>query len=310
MQIGFFQTPVTARPQYIALLTLLAAGLLLGVTTNMARLAHSLAIQPLPYLTWSLLGAAAILFAVSVARGEAGSLNRRTLEYFVVAGFLTSAAANLIFFNAVARLGVSFVAMMIALPPLFTYVGALLLRMERFSWRRVAGVLLALAGTALLVVNRWVAREADIAWLLLTLMGPVLLAAGNLYRSRRWPTGASPQSLAPGMLIAASALLVVYAVVAGESLQVSLNGVTGVLLIAVQSIFFAAQFLLMFILQRVGGPVFLSLMGGVSAILGVPMALWLFSEPMLPGFVTSAILVAMGIACLLATRQPNPQSPA
>lgn len=296
------------RRRYFALFALLAAGLLLGLTTNLARLAHTLAIPPLPYLTWSLLGAALILFGVSVIRGEAGRLNRRTLEYFVIAGFLTSAGANLIFFNAVARLGVSFVAMMIALPPLFTYVGALVLRMERFSWQRVTGVLLALVGTVLLVVNRWLGREANIAWMLLTLMGPVLLAAGNLYRSQRWPVGASPQSLAPGMLVAASGLLIAYALIAGESLVVSLSGVVSVLLIAVQSLLFAAQFLLMFVLQRAGGPVFLSLMGGVSAIFGVPVALWLFNEPVMPGFVTSALLVASGTVCLLVARPPAPQS--
>lgn len=48
------------RPQ-IALAALIGAGLLLGVSTNLAKIAHGTGVAPLAYLSWSLAGAALLL---------------------------------------------------------------------------------------------------------------------------------------------------------------------------------------------------------------------------------------------------------
>lgn len=249
---------------YLAVVVLLGAGMLLGVTTNLAKVANGIGISPLAYLTWSMTGATLLLAIVSCLRGHRAAVTRRSVEYFVIAGFLSAAGSNLIFFNAIPHLGVSFIALMFSLPPLMTYAGALILRMEQFCWWRAAGVLLALAGTAILVLSRWAAPDIDHFWIGLALLGPVLLAAGNLYRTLRWPPGATAESLAPGMLTAAVGILLLFALVFDRSLSIPIESSYALLLIAGQAVVSAGQFLLMFVLQKTGGPVFLSLMGGVS----------------------------------------------
>lgn len=77
-------------------------------------------------------------------------------------------------------------ALIITLPPLLTYVGALALNMERFQVLRAAGVVAALAGAATLAFHKLSAPDADYLWIPLALIGPVLLATGNLYRTLRW----------------------------------------------------------------------------------------------------------------------------
>lgn len=288
-----------ARLEYAAPAALLGAGLLLAVTTNLAKVAQGSGVTPLAYLTWSLAGAAVLLATVALVRGQMSSMSLRSLEYYIVAGFLTVAGTNLIFFTVVTRLGVGFVALMLSLPPVLTYAGALMLRMEKFCRWRAAGVTLALAGTALLVLRKWAAPDADPAWIALALIGPVLLAAGNIYRTRRWPPGASAQSLAPGMLLGAIVFLVLFSQLPGFTLGVPDEDSTAVRMIALQSLVFAGQFLLLFVLQKAGGPVFLSLMGGVGAIFGVPIATILLAEPLLPAFLPSASLIAAGIVCML-----------
>ncbi|MBA57345.1 MAG: hypothetical protein CMK89_23095 [Pseudomonadales bacterium] len=291
------------KPHPLALIALLIAGLLLGLTTNLVKVANRWDISPLSYLTWSMIGASVLLSGYSMWRRQIPKLTPQTLEYFFVSSLLTTVAANLIFFKAVPRLGVSFVAMMIALPPLLTYAGALLFRMERFCWRRASGVSLALVGTGLLVVKQWSVPQADPAWIVLTLLGPVLLALGNLYRTRRWPPGESSEALAPGMLITGSGLLIIYALMTEYPLPLPLVDIYTVTLIAIQSAVFAGQFLLMFVVQKQGGPVFLSLMGAVSAVFAVPIAMGILGEPMLPGITISALLVAGGIIGLLVGEQ-------
>jgi drug/metabolite transporter (DMT)-like permease len=304
--------PPRRRQRHAALAALLGAGLLLGITTNLAKVAHGIGIAPLAYLTWSLAGAALLLATVASLRGQKAKLDRRSLEYFVIAGFLTTAGSNLIFFNAVPHLGVSFIALMFSLPPLLTYSAALIMRMERFCWWRAGGVVLALAGTALLVFRQWTSSNADPTWIAAALLGPVLLSMGNIYRTRRWPPEASAESLAPGMLMGAIGILIVFSLVFDRSLGIPGGTPYPVMLISVQAIVFAGQFLLLFVLQKSGGPVFLSLMGGVSALFGVPIAMLLLSEPMLPAFLPSATLIAAGIFAMLlgvkACGQPTTRS--
>lgn len=290
---------VAGRSPHRALFALLGAGLLLGVTTNLAKVAGGQGLTPLAYLLWSLVGAAFILLCVSHLRGQRTQISRPYVVYCLVAALLTVAGSNLIFFTAVGHLGVSFIALMFALPPLLTYAGALLLRMETFCAWRAAGVVLALAGTAYLVLQQWAAPNSHGVWILLALLGPVILSAGNLYRTRHWPEGASAEALAPGMLVGAIALLLMFALVSGTSVDLPSENRTALPLVAGQAVIFAGQFFLLFVLQREGGPVFLSLMGGVSAVFGVPIAVFLLAEPALPAFLPSAALIATGIGCML-----------
>lgn len=291
--------PVPRYRLYIAPAVLLATGFLLAISTNLAKIAQGIGFTPLAYLVWSLAGATFILTVVSRLRGAPISLNKRTLEYFIVSGFLTTAATNLIFFSAVNHLGVSFVALLMALPPLLTYAGALLLHIERFCWWRALGVTLALVGTLLLVIQKWTSPDTDPVRIMITLIGPILLAAGNLYRTLRWPSGASPESLVPGMLLSSVVMLMFFSLLPGWSLGIPTRNSNALSLIALQASVFSGQFLLLFALQKLGGPVFLSLLGGVSAIFSVPIAMLLLNEPAIPTFFTSALFVATGIGCML-----------
>ena len=304
-------SPLGADPAR-AVLFLVVTGALLGTSTNLAKVATGRGIDPLAFLAWSIMGAAVLLGLLTLARGIRPPSNARAIEYYAVAAFVTVAASNLIFFAAVPRVGASFVALAIAFPPLLTYLGALALRMERVSALRAAGVALALAGAALLAWLKLRAPNAATGWVLLTLVGPVLLAIGNLYRTLRWPPGASAESLAPGMLAAAALMLLLAGVLPGLTLRLPVEG-AALALVVVQALVFAGQFLGLFALQRAGGPVLLSLLGAVGAIVGVPVAIGLLGEAPPPGLVPASILIAAGIALVtwggLRAAHPDRRTP-
>lgn len=296
-------TPGTAGGPLVPLLCLLGAGALLGLSTDLAKLAGEAGLSPLAFLTWSVVGAALVLTAIGGTRGRLPTLTCRTVEYFVVAAFVSLAAPTLIFFSAVPHVGVSFVALSIAFPPLYTYLGALLLKMERFDPRRAAGVALALAGSALIAALALSEPDAPTAWIAITLCGPVLLAVGNIYRTRRWPPGSTPDQLAPGMLGAAAVMLLLVGAVPGFTLAVPWTGPGPVLLIVAQAAVFAAQYLLYFMLQQRGGPVYLSLLGSVAAIVGSAIAIALLGEDPPQGLAVGGVLIAGGIAMVAGGRR-------
>ncbi len=280
----------------VPLLCLLAGGSLMGLSTNLAKLAGKLGLHPLAFLFWSVVGAAVILMAVAALRRDLPPLNGRAIEYYLVSALVGVAGSNLIFFSAVPHVGAGFVALIIALPSLFTYVGALALKMERFQTIRAAGVAAALAGAVVLALRKFSTPDADGFWIMLALAGPVLLAIGNLYRTLRWPTGVSADALAPGVLIAAAVMLLAAGLLPGFSLAAPMSRSLPLLLIAVQAVVFAGVFLLLFLLQKTGGPVLLSLLGSVAAIVGVPVAIFLQGEAPPEGLLLGATLIATGVA--------------
>lgn len=290
--------PTRSRTWLTPLLCLLSGGTLLGLSTNLAKLAGETHLPPLAFLCWSITGAAIALMVVAALRRNLPPVNTRTLEYYAVSALVGVAGSNLIFFSAVPHVGAGFVALTISLPPLLTYVGALALKMERFQIVRATGVAAALAGVGVLAARKLSAPDADVFWILLALVGPILLAIGNLYRTRRWPEGVSADALAPGMLVAAAMMLMGAGLLPGFSLSVPMDQPLPLVLIAAQSVVFAGMFLLLFLLQRTGGPVLLSLLGAVGALVGVPVAIFLQGEAPPGGLYLGAALIAAGVALL------------
>ena len=279
----------------IPLLCLLAGGALIGISTNLAKYAGEIGLTPLAFLFWSITVAAFILSTYAFLRHELPPLSKPTLSYYLIAALVSVAGSNLIFFSAVPQVGASFVALTISLPPLLTYLAAIILRIEPFTKLRALGVVTALAGAGVLAVRKFAAPDASIFWIVLTLCGPVLLAIGNIYRTLYWPDNLAPSALAPGMLIAASMLLALVSIVPHYSLAVPMTELLAFGLIAIQAFVFAGQFLLLFLLQKTGGPVLLSLLGAVGAVVGVPVAIFLQGESPPEGLFLGASLIALGV---------------
>lgn len=283
----------------VPLICLLVGGALFGISTNLAKYAGEISLAPLAFLFWSITGAAIILLAIALLRHELPPLNARSFEYYFVAALVSVAGSNLIIFSAVPHVGAGFVALIITLSPLLTYLGALVLRMERFQIIRAFGVAAALAGAGVLAARKFSTLDASVFWILIALCGPVLLAIGNIYRTLRWPKGASPNALAPGMLIAAVILLGATSLLPNFSLSIPMGNLLPLGLIIFQAFIFAGQFLLLFLLQKTGGPVLLSLLGSVGAVVGVPVAVILQGEAPPDGLILGASLIALGIVLVV-----------
>src|SRR3546814_749462 len=76
--------PARKRVCLASLVCLLSGGSLLGLSTNLAKLADQAHLPPLAFLCWSIIGAAFVLMLVSALRRDLPPVNRRTLEYYAV----------------------------------------------------------------------------------------------------------------------------------------------------------------------------------------------------------------------------------
>ena len=146
----------------------------------------------------------------------------------------------------------------------------------------------------LLALGKLHGGDSPTLWVLAALSVPVFLALGNIYRARYWPSGATPLSLAPGMLLGGAVLLVATAAL-GVDFTPRLDSTLAVALLVAQMLLFAAVYALFFILQNLAGTVFLSQIGSVAAITGAAMAIGLFGEQGSLSMLLAALCIVGGV---------------
>ncbi len=265
------------------------------------KLATAAGWHPLAFLFWSLVGSGAILTALAIHSGNPPRLARRTLLYNLGSGLLSAMLPNALFFAAIPHVGAGFVALGFAFPPLLSYLLALGLKMERFRALRAAGLALAFAGVVALVATKVSLGGVGLGWIAVALAAPFFVAGGNIFRSLYWPRGATPLSLAPGMLVAAALTLLPYLALAGVPFAPSLDA-TALALLAIQIAVFTATYSLIFALQALAGPVYLSQIGSVGAAAGAVIAVAVLGEPARPGLVVATLAILAGAFLVNRTR--------
>ncbi|TBU98884.1 EamA/RhaT family transporter [Stutzerimonas kirkiae] len=289
---------------WLPLLLLVSTGGLMGLTNNLVKQAVASGWQPLSFLMLSLLGSGLLLALLAVARGEYPGLRKQHFRYYLVAALLSASLPHSLLFSAVTHTGAGFASICLAFPPLFTYLMALSLNMERLRPLRLAGLLLGLLGAVLLTLDKFAGANPS-PWALALLCTPVLLALGNIYRTRHWPAGASPLSLAPGMLLAAALQLLPVVLLGGAPWLPEQGGRAVPAQLAAQTALFALTYALFFLLQRIAGPVYLSQVGAVAAIAGTAIAVGLLGESASPAMLL-ALLAVIGGVLLVSLNPPTP----
>lgn len=283
-----------SRP-WLSLFLLLAVGGLLGLIGNVAKLAAASGWPPVALLLWSLLGAGGLLCLLALTRGEAPSLRRPYLRYYLISGLVSISLPNALLFSAIPHVGAGFASLCLAFPPLLTYALALALRMEGLQRLRLLGILVGLAGSLILALSKLGSADSPLLWVLATLVMPVFLTIGNIYRSRHWPVGARPLQLAPGMLLAGALLLVPLGLF-GVELRPIWGQPTAGWWLAAEVLLFAGMYALFFVLQKVAGAVYLSQIGSVTAITGAAVAVFLLGEQGSLAMLLAVLCTTAGVA--------------
>jgi drug/metabolite transporter (DMT)-like permease len=242
------------------------------------------------------MGASLALGLVLVLTRRAVPLQARHLRYYTLSAAISFVAPNLLVFAAIPRIGAGFAAVMYTLSPVLTLAFAAALRLRRLDVPGVLGIATGLAGALIIVLSRGqVDQPGDPVWIGIALLIPVLLAAGNTYRTIDWPAQADPLSLAVGSNAFAAGMLLAIGLASGG--PGTLTPLLGAMpLTAVQVLTSAGMFALFFRLQQIGGPVFLSQIGYVSAAVGLVMGTLVLGEHYPVTTWLGAVVVAAGIA--------------
>ncbi len=296
-------------------LLLLIAGSLLATTLIFSRLASDEGAAMLWFLSLVMGGAGLVLYAVVLITGKATGSFRSLFRYSLIAGCFQALPMAMAYLS-VGHVGAGYIALAYAFPLLMTYLLALLFRMEGFRLMRTLGVAVALAGGLMLAQGKYdglAAGSEAMGWVVIASVIPVIVAGGNLFRTRFWPKGAAPLHLAAMMLMMASLVSLPFALMfEGTAGLAGLAASPTLVIFTLANIaLFALQFVAYFQLQLLAGPVYMSQIGSVSAAVGTPVAVIMLGETLPPAFPVAVLLIVAGAILFqirLSRRGPVPTS--
>ena len=285
---------------------LVATGALLGLSLPFGRIATAAGV---PAALWAFVisaGAGGVLLAGILLRGRIIRVTPRRLRYFIISASVSYAAPNLLMFSVMPHLGAGYTGIMFTLSPLVTLVFSILLGVRRPNAMGIAGVIVGFTGALMVATTRGEAgAPADMFWVVLGLLIPVSLAAGNIYRTIDWAEATGPIELAAGSHLAAAAMLLAGLGATSEWSSFALLP-NMPWLVAAQVISAAAMVALLFRLQQVGGPVYLSQIGYVGAAVALLSGMMFLGESYQWLTWLGAFVIGMGI--ILTTKAQIDQS--
>ena len=285
---------------------LLVTGLAFGCNFPFGKLAAEAGINPALWAAVICLGAGLTVLAAA-SLFETSPAVPGMARYAATSGLISNVIPLVLTFAAIPHIGSGLAAILVATSPVTTALLSMLLKVRPPGLLGLLGIAVGLAGALIIIAARHAGFEGgDSRWLFLAALIPVLLGAGNVYRSMAWPRGAAPMRLGAVINLAAVPPLLLIALLWGGVSLAPLLAVPG--LVAAQLAASTVMYLTFFRLQAVGGPTYLSQIGYVAAVLGVGVGVAFLGERYPPLVWAGIAVVATGIALttwaqLLAARR-------
>lgn len=271
---------------------LLINGFLIALMLALSKTATSQGMPAITYAFWQTLLAGFILLLRSGPPQVL--LKKRLTTYFLISGLAGIAIPNTTAFYLVTKLGAGFTGIMYALPPIFTFLIAASMGLEKRRWQKLIGLSIAVVACGWIVLQRHAdMSESNPAWYILGILIPVALSIGNVYRSVAWPAQMGPTALAAGTLLASAASLGVFALITGTPLLPDTTTTDVLAIVVVQGVVTALAYLCAFEIQRRSDPVFFSQLGTVAAVFGLLIGVIWFGEEY-------SMMIWLGVAMVIA----------
>lgn len=284
---------------------LVVTGALIGLNFPLGKLGAEAGVAP---ALWALLiaaGGALALWPVLYVRGALGRPSRRVLRYAAVTALVSFVGPNLLLFTVIPHTGAGYAGLMFALSPVFTVLFAGVCRLRTPGRLGLVGIALGLAGAVTVSLTRGADPAGPgVGWLLLAMLIPVSLAAGNVYRTVDWPPSTSGNVLAFWGQLFSGSILVLWLLATEGRVAVETLAPVGTAAL-MQMVAAAMSFPVLFRLQQTGGPVLFSQIGYVAAAVGLVVATVFLGEryALLTWLGAALIAVGIGVTVLAQWRE-------
>ena len=262
-------------------------------------------VNPYGYAFWQSFGPFVILLCIQTVRGELW-LEKAGAVYALLCGVFGIVIPNLLIYFAAAHIPSGLLTVLANLSPIFTYPLALAFGDEKFSISRLLLILLGLIGVALIVIPNTHSLTLDLgsALLYLALLIPFSYAFSAVYLSRFHPGRGSVLNYALWMLMVSTLCVSPLTVIQQGYYPLSLHDFnSGLILLEV--FLSTLGYILLFVIIKMVGSVYYSLVNAIAALTGVIYGYFIFKQQFSISTYTAIGIILLVIIGMTYTQYRN-----
>jgi drug/metabolite transporter (DMT)-like permease len=205
--------------RWFFVLVLLILGVGWGSTQSLGKMATATGYQPFGLIFWQLVVCSVVLGIVSAVRRKGPLFTAAAFRFYVVIAIIGTITPNATFYAAVHHLPAGIMSILISTVPLLAFPMALALGIDRFTGIRLVGLLLGLAGVALIAsqgAGTGMSQGLLLVWLLIAMVGPLFYAIEATYVARNGTAGMDAVQAMFGASVVGVVLALPIALVSGQ----------------------------------------------------------------------------------------------
>ena len=267
--------------RFLHLAMLFTVGISYSLLFSVNKMAAEAGLPYVAYVFWHSLvgGQIQLLPGRLMGRGAWPKLSWLHLRTYLVWGGLAIAGPITLLTYVAPNLPAAIMTMILVLVPLFTYLFALLFRMERFRVLSVLALLMGLGGVLLVIVPEASLPDTEAAgWVLLALLAPASFSLVTVFAGKFRPPEAPSATLACGLLLGSALLLVPVMFGTGQFYVFPGPSLEGDLTLLYASLLSAVIFYIFLEMVRLAGPVFATQHNYIAVLAGFGWGLLFFGE--------------------------------
>ncbi|MBT3170839.1 MAG: EamA family transporter [Rhodospirillaceae bacterium] len=279
---------------------LFTAGISLGLTFSLNRIAITDGIPFVPYVFWQALGAGLILLILSLFVRRPPRLTPRHLMVYAVLGSIGMSVPLLVVNFVAAKLPAGVVGLQQTLVPMLTYAFALMLRVDKVNTFKLAGLGVGLSAVLVVVLPQTSLPSPDmVIWVLVSFITPLCYGMANVLIAVLRPPETTSLALASAILLTGAVIMGVVMVASGGWWW--FDGImTGgdwalIAVVLINAVFF---WLLLEII-RLAGPVFFSVQNYIATLSGIAWGMLIHSEAHSIWIWLALVLLFVGLALVI-----------
>ncbi|MGB5708965.1 MAG: DMT family transporter [Arenicellales bacterium] len=301
--ISIVNTSSSVRPAHYALL--LVMGILWGLALSLAKIGVQAGGHPVGMALWQVCTSTTLLLVLLLLQSKRPVIRTDVARFGLICGSCGVAFPAIALFWCARYLPAGVVAIAFASMPLFTYLLAVLLKIERAQRRRLSGVVIGLMAMALLVLPQSALPGPGLApWVLLALAASVSMSLENSYAGGYRPPAVGSLELSFARQGTAVLLLLPLALISGTAMPVLESWGTAQYAATGNGLLSGIAFTILLFVIKTAGPVFASQTAYVITLAGVAWGMIIFAETHSIYIWLALVLTLTGIG-MVRPQQPS-----
>ncbi|MGI9318302.1 MAG: DMT family transporter [bacterium] len=290
------------RPEHYVLMLLM--GILWGLALSLAKIGVQAGGHPVGMALWQVSTSSTMLLGLILLQLKRPVVRADVARFGLICGGCGVAFPSIALFWCALYLPAGVVAIAFSSMPLFTYLIAVMLKIERAQRQRLLGVVVGLVAMGLLVLPESALPAPGLApWVLLALVASISMSLENSYAGGYRPPNVGSLELSFARQGTAVVLLLPLALLSGTALPLFEPWSTAQYAATGNGLLSGIAFTILLYVIKTAGPVFASQTAYVITLAGVAWGIILFAESHSIYIWSALVLTLMGIG-MVRPRQP------